>query len=243
MRKTYLSNTFLLIAELLLVLTVISCRKDKSAPAPTIDPASVNYAKLGLYELIGGTNRRVFVGISQVGTQKVNYASVFDTGSTGMTIDATGVLPASMITASGIQVPGDSISVNGITVTSQQAIITYGDQNSSIQEYGNLAYATVTIGDPSGNLTTPRIPIFIYYKIVDVSTSQPLPAHSNDVFGVGAGVSFANNKIGSPLSYFKLPAGLTNGYRIAKLNSSLFSTTGAYVPQLLYIGLTANDVY
>ena len=47
----------------------------------------------------------------------MNYFTVFDTGSAGFTIDATGILPASMITNSGIQIAGDSVTVNGITVT------------------------------------------------------------------------------------------------------------------------------
>lgn len=238
MKKLYPACLPLLIGEIFLICFAVSCKKDRSTPAP----APANFAKLGLYEVIGATNRRIYIAISQVGNQKVNYPSVFDTGSTGMTLDANGVLPASMITSSGIQVAGDSVNVNGITVTTQQAIISYGTVGSEIQEYGNLAYANVTIGDANGNVTTPRIPIFLYYKIINQNTRQQLPAHSNDVFGVGPGVSFASRAIASPLSYFKLGSGITNGFKLATLNNASFTTSGTYVSSLLYIGLTPDDI-
>lgn len=238
MKNLYFRHLPLLILETLLICFVVSCKKDRSTPAP--EP--VNFAKLGLYEVIGSTNRRVFVVISQIGTKKVNYAGVFDTGSTGMTIDANGILPASMITPDGIVVPGDSVNINGITVTTQAATISYGGVGNEIQEYGNLAYATVTIGDANGNVTTPRIPFFLYYKVLNVTTGKQLAAHSNDVFGVGPGSAFTSKSIASPLSYFKLNSGITNGFRLAMLNDASFSTTGTYVPGLLYIGLTPNDL-
>src|SRR3954462_14129866 len=143
MRKSYSLYLPLSFMILYLLVFVAACKKDKP-----IDPPITNYATLGLYELISGTNRRVFIPITKVGTVSINYASVFDTGSTGMTIDANGILPASMITSNGIVVPGDSTTVNGITVMAQQSTISYGGAGGSITtEYGNLAYAPVTIGD------------------------------------------------------------------------------------------------
>ncbi len=180
--------------------------------------------------------------ISKVGTRNVTYPLVFDTGSAGMTIDAAGILPASMITSNGITVPGDSITVNGITVTPEEAVIAFGNAQNEIQEYGNLAYTTVTVGDRNGNVTTSRIPIFLYYKIVDTQTGKKQPAHSNDVFGVGPGVSFANNAIGSPLSYFRSSAGAISGFKLATFASSGFSANGTYVSGLLTIGLVPGDI-
>src|SRR5580693_9400198 len=92
-----------------LTILIASCKKEnKSTPGPL--------ATLGLYEVNSGVNKRVFIPITKIGTQTVNYYSVFDTGSAGMTMDATGLLPASMITSSGITItPGaDSVTVNGI---------------------------------------------------------------------------------------------------------------------------------
>jgi len=207
---------------------------------PAVTPVPIG--TLGLYELDSSVYKRAFIAISKVGTVSVTYYSVFDTGSAGMTIDATGILPPAMITNSGITVAGDSVNVNGITVTSQTAIIAYGDAQSEIQEYGNLAYATVELGDQNGELTTSRIPIFLYYKIVDTQTGQKQPPHSNDVFGVGPGVSFANSAIGSPLSYFKSSTGAISGFKLAVFNNADFSVNGNYVSGLLTIGLVPADL-
>jgi len=240
MRKSYSRSLPLSLIILYLLVFVAACKKDKAITPPSI----TNYTTLGLYEYISGNNRRVFVPITKIGTVSINYASVFDTGSTGMTIDATGILPANMITSNGFVVPGDSVVVNGITVTSTQSTISYGGAGGSITtEYGNLAYAPVTIGDANGNITTSRIPIFLYYKVVDGSNNSTLPPHSNDVFGVGPGTSFASNKIGSPISYFPMPASVTNGFRLAKFPSASFTNpTPTYAPGLLVIGLTPDDL-
>jgi hypothetical protein len=240
MRKSYLACVPSLLAVLFSILFVVSCKKDPQVNPIVTEPS--NLAKLGLYEQISGINRRIFIACSKLGDQAtVNYGLVFDTGSTGLTIDASGIIPASMITTNGFVIPGDSIVVNGITITSQQAVITYGSVNSNISEYGNLAYTTVTIGDGNGNTTTPRIPIFLYYKIVD-NTGKQLSAHAADVFGVGPGVSSTSRKIGSPLSYFKLANNVASGFRLAKLNSSNFGNSATYTPSLLTIGLTPNDM-
>lgn len=241
MRKIYsIYLRFCTCGLFLATLLMASCKKDHtSTPTPVAKPI----ATLGLYEVDSGIYKRIFIPVSKVGTQgDTTYYSVFDTGSTGMTIDATGLIPASMITKNGITVAGDSVNVNGITITSQTAVISYGNTQSEIQEFGNLAYAPVTIGDQNGSTTTSRIPIFLYYKIVDVSTGKNQPAHSNDVFGVGPGVSFANSAIGSPLSYFKTSGEVTSGFKLAKLNNASFSSNGTYVSDLLTIGLVPDDL-
>lgn len=240
MRKSYLTYVTALLAVLFLNLFIVSCKKDPQVNPIVTQPS--NLAKLGLYEQISGINRRIFIACSKLGSQAtLNYGLVFDTGSTGLTIDANGIIPASMITTNGFVIPGDSVVVNGITITSQQAVISYGSVNSNISEYGNLAYTTVTIGDGNGNITTPRIPIFLYYKIVDNNGKQ-LSAHAADVFGVGPGVSSTSRKIGSPLSYFKLDNNVASGFRLAKLNIANFGNSATYTPNLLTIGLTPNDL-
>ncbi|HEY2581731.1 MAG TPA: hypothetical protein VGI43_07995 [Mucilaginibacter sp.] len=241
MKKIYPNNTLLFFVTIFTALLISSCRKDHNNPVP-VNPAPAPLATLGLYEVDSSIYKRVFIAITQVGTQKVNYFNVFDTGSAGMTIDATGILPASMITNSGIQVAGDSVVVNGITVTSQEAVMAFGNAQSQTQEYGNLAYATVKIGDQNGSITTSRIPMFLYYKVVDVTTGQKQPPHSNDIFGVGPGVSYANSLIGSPLSYFSPKNGGINGYKLALLSKSGFSLNGTYVSDLLTIGLVPDDI-
>jgi hypothetical protein len=240
MIKAYPRYIPLFIIAVYILVFAAACKKDKKEEPPVI----TNFATLGMYEYMNGNARRVFLAITKVGDVTVNYASIFDTGSTGMTIDAHGILPASMITSSGIIVANDSVNINGITVTSQQAEMAYGGGGSSeTREYGNLAYATVTIGNANGSVTTSRIPIFLYYKAVDITNNVPLPAHSIDVFGVGPGFSYASKKIGSPLSYFKMPANVTNGFKLAKFPAASFTNPDpTYVPGLLTIGLTPTDL-
>ena len=125
------------------------------------------------------------MNVSKVGTQTVNDGLVFDTGSGGMVIDAEGILPKSMITSSGFNVKaGDSIVVDGITITSQASIVEYGADDSTITKaYGNLAYANLTLGDENGSVVIKRVPFLLYYKGVDAQGNE-LPAHYFDVMGV-----------------------------------------------------------
>ncbi len=242
MKKIYFNYLLLSACGLFLSILIASCHKDpKVKPGP---PAAQPFAKIGLYEIDSSIYRRIFIPVSQVGTvDSINYL-VFDTGSSGMSIDAKGLLPASMITSSGITVAGDSVNVNGITVTSQSGYIAFGNTQSELREYGNLAYAIVKIGDSRGSVTTSRIPFFLYYKIQDVTSGGVLPPHSNDVFGVGPGVSFANTRIGSPLSYFSTANanGTTNGFKLATLNAADFTLNAIYVSDLLTIGLVPSDL-
>ena len=240
MIKNYSGGFLAGVVAVFLTLFVISCKKDNNqTPAPT-GPQPI--ARLGLYKLASsdGTLKRVYIPVTKVGTSTGSWYSTFDTGSSGMTIDASGILPASMITANGLTVPGDSVVVNGITVTNQQATLTYGDANDETQEFGNLALAPITIGDKNGSYTTVRIPIFIYYKVVDLTTGKTLAAHSNDVFGVGPGNSFANLTIASPLSYIRSSATST-GFKLAALGTDGFTTHYVYAANLLSIGLLPTD--
>jgi hypothetical protein len=239
MEKIYRGNFQLIIWGLFLIVLIASCKKDHT-PAPT--PAPKPIATLGLYELQSTIYRRVIIPISQVGTVKKTYYSIFDTGSSAMTIDAEGLIPASMITSAGITIPGDSLVVNDITVTKQTATLTFGDATNGTKEYGNLAYAIITIGDANGSVTTKRIPFFMYYKAVDLTSGKNLDAHSNDVFGVGPNNRFKNLSIASPLSYFTTSANVTQGFKLSKFNKTSFSTNGTYVADLLTIGLVPDDL-
>jgi len=243
MKKSYLKTQYKVLILLVVGLFAVSCKKDPQVNPGITNTNPANYATLGMYEQTSTGARRIFIACSKLGDiVTANYGLVFDTGSTGMTIDATDILPASMITTDGFQLSGDSMVVSGITITSQKAIISYGGVDGAISEYGNLAYAKVTIGDGHGNITTPRIPFFLYYKVVNLTTGKQLAAHSADVFGVGPGVSANSRSIGSPLSYFKLNSNITNGFRLARLNSTNFLSAATYTANLLYIGLTSADL-
>ncbi|MFB9843641.1 pepsin/retropepsin-like aspartic protease family protein [Mucilaginibacter ginsenosidivorans] len=226
-------------ALLLVIAAAYSCKKDNTKPQNT--NTTVNPVVMGLYEYAIDTNKRVFIPITKIGTNTTAYYGIFDTGSTGMTIDAHDLIPASMITSTGIQFTGDSTVVNGITITSQTSTISYGNSLSLTKEYGNLAYASVTIGNSDGSFTVKRLPFFLYYKIVS-GTGTVYPAHSNDVFGVGPGVSYTSSKIASPLSYFDTGSNLTSGFKLATLSMAQFNSNGNYVSSLLTVGLTSSDL-
>ncbi|HTD98003.1 MAG TPA: hypothetical protein VK668_01900 [Mucilaginibacter sp.] len=237
MKNNYIGFRLQLFSILVITVLAASCKKD-SAPKTSV---TVTPVTLPLIEYGTTQGKRVFIPITKVGDQTVNYYSVFDTGSSGMTIDANGILPASMITSAGITVAGDSVVVNGITVTSKKATISFGDKTSLTKQYGNLAYAPITIGDSHGNLSIKRIPIFLYYKVTDVNGKQ-LAVHANDVFGVGPGTSYSFSAITSPLRAFTTGGSVSSGFKMAIFNSTYFTSTGTYVPGLLTIGLTSSDL-
>jgi hypothetical protein len=231
-------NLLWLFGWVIIITLANSCSKDKIVVKPTV---TNNQVTLGLYQYGADSGRRVFIPITKVGTQSVNYLSVFDTGSAGMTLDAHDIVPASMITGSGFNFTGDSVVVNGITITSQQSVVSYGNNTGSTKEYGNLAYAPVTIGDQNGNTTAKRVPIFLYYKVVSSGKTVTV-THTLDVFGVEPGTSAANTAINSPLNYFNNNSVVTDGFRLAALQSNKFGIQPAYVAGLLTIGLTSSDL-
>lgn len=238
MGKVYAGYRPLIVGGLILTLMIASCKKDKKI-TPVV-PA-VPIATLGLYEVQSTLYRRVFIGVA-VGTVTKVYYTVFDTGSSAMTMDAKGLIPDAMITDNGFTITGDSLLANGITVTKKTATLTYGDATAGIKEYGNLAYATLTIGDENGSTTTKRIPFFLYYKAVDTQTGTKLDAHENDVFGVGPNTRFSNLDIASPLSYFDMKNGLTQGFKLSKFDKAQYTSNGTFVKDLLTIGLVPDDI-
>lgn len=240
MGKIYSFHTLFNTGALFFVLLSVSCKKEHTV-TPVQTPAKP-IATLGLYEYQSTLFRRVFIPITQVGNVTTNYLTVFDTGSSAMTLDADGLIPASLITSSGITITGDSLVVNGITVTKQTATLTYGDATAGLREYGNLAYATIKMGDANGSLTTKRIPFFMYYKAVDLQTGKADDPHQDDVFGVGPNTRFSNFNIASPLSYFTTPDNVTQGFKLSRFDKAAYSINPTYVANLLTIGLVPADL-
>ncbi|MCR8560913.1 hypothetical protein KXD93_24865 [Mucilaginibacter sp. BJC16-A38] len=220
-----------------------SCKKESTNKTNnTVTTPAVPIATLGLYEVQSSIYRRVYIGVA-VGTSKTVFYSVFDTGSSAMTLQADSTfIPKSMFNDNGFIIPNDSLNVNGITITKQTATLAYGDNTSGTKEFGNLAYAKVTIGDENGSVTTKRIPFFLYYKAIDTQTGKALDPHENDVFGVGPYNKFQNLSIASPLSYFDLPANVTQGFKLSKFVQTSYSGNGTYVRDLLTIGLVPDDL-
>ena len=249
MRENFPLKRLLFVSASLLLLFIASCKKDNNnqvKPTPVVTDATPT--KFGLYEADSSIYKLLYTYVSKIGTQDVSnsdYSLVFDTGSGGFVIDANGILPSSMITSTGFNFSGDSTVVDGITIYNQKATIEYGDDaNTTDKVYGNLAYASVTFGDENGNIVIKRLPFFLYYKAVDGNNKQFGP-HEFDVLGVSPeyDAAFQNNAyVTSPFSYFDPGTGLTKGFKMAALGTNNFSLYGNYVPGVVTLGLTADDL-
>jgi len=243
MRKKYTLKALPVLSTLFLLLVLASCSKKENNTKPA--PVTATPTELGLYEADSAEYRELIVAITQVGTQPVDDGLVFDTGSGGMVLDASGTVPPAMITTSGFNFTGDSTVVNGITITNQTSTLEYGaDSATTTTVYGNLAYAAVTVGDQNGSFVIKRLPFCLYYKAVD-ATGETLPVHYFDTFGVNDEYIYfspGNNYITSPFSYYNPGTGLTRGFKLAALGTSNFSLEGTYVPNVVTIGLTSTDV-
>jgi len=238
------------IAAGIVCIAFASCKKDKKS-VPDATPA-----KISLFEYKDSVDAadvyyRIFIPITKVGTKTVNYDEVFDTGSAGLTLGAKGIIPSTIYSTNGFNFTGDSVVVagTGITITSKTAVMEYGDAISGTNVYGNVAYASITIGDPStGSVTIKRVPFFLYYKVLDLdngtSTMDPdTSGHGADIFGVSPEYSYASTLIQSPLSYYTPGTGLTNGFKIAKLiKTDFINLQGVYEQSLLTVGLTSADL-
>ena len=243
MKKIYLFKNPLLISVSFLLLIIASCKKDNKSTQ--VAPPMATPTKLALIEADSSIYKLLFINVEKIGTQTYNYELLFDTGSGGMVIDATDIVPASMISSTGFTFTGDSTVVNGITITKQTSTIQYGDNTSTTDKvYGNLAYASITIGDQNGTIAIKRVPFFLYYKAVDSKGSQYSP-HEYDTFGVSDeyDLTFANNvNISSPFSYFTPGNGLTKGFKMAPLSIANFTYQGNSVPGAITLGLTPSDL-
>jgi hypothetical protein len=241
--KHFNSSPYFVLVSVLL-LAVASCSKNNNNNF-TNTIVNATPVKVGLYEADSSIYYELYTDISQIGTSNTEYDLLFDTGSGGMVVDAQGVVPASMVTSTGFNITGDSVTVNGITILNQKSTIVYGDDdNSTSKVYGNLAYTNVTIGDAAGNIVIKRLPFFLYYKAVD-NNNNAYVSHYFDTFGVSSDydISFPNGVIiQSPLSYFTPGTGLTKGFKMAALGTNNFSLNGNYIEGAFTVGLTAADL-
>ncbi len=230
---------------LFILCALMSCKKDNmNTNNNSHNQTTATPTKLGLYETDSAEYKEVIVAVSKVGSQSIDYGLIFDTGSGGMVIDAQGLVPASMITSSGFTFTGDSTVVNGITITNQTSTLQYGADNSTLTTvYGNLAYASVTLGDQGENVVVKRLPFCLYYKAVDAN-GKTLGAHYFDTFGANSEYIYFSGGayITSPLSYFNPGNGLTKGFKMATLGTANFSLAGTYVPGVVTLGLTSSDI-
>src|ERR1700761_8257278 len=107
-----------------LIIALSSCKKDsKPSKTAVVDGTPVS---VGLFEYSSdGINNRILIPISKVGTKNVNFDGIFDTGSTGLSIGARGIIDSNLIVDGKISITGDSIVSNGVTITNQTSTMAY----------------------------------------------------------------------------------------------------------------------
>lgn len=129
---------------------------------------------------------RLFIFVTAVGSQAVQMPLAFDTGSSGIALNALAIFPSALVNASGfVFSPGETVATyENVTVTNQQGTRSYGGTNGHTL-IGNIGYATVTFGDSLGSLTTQVMPVFLYFAIKSNVNGVLVPMPTQDGwFGV-----------------------------------------------------------
>ncbi|UVK53527.1 hypothetical protein DBIPINDM_007027 [Mesorhizobium sp. AR02] len=160
----------------------------------------------------------LYVQVLSLGNHTVNQPILFDTGSSGMTIECQSVLPAEICSDTGIKITHD-LEIDGIRVSTQQAVMNYG----TYDEYGNIAYARVTFGSPKSPVSTDTtIPFLIRYKQVRRSTGEIVggPLWPKGIFGISpVGGGGPDRMIKSPLALVSVGPGLDRGYYLSPIGA------------------------
>ncbi|SEW53379.1 hypothetical protein [Chitinophaga arvensicola] len=245
-----------------LLLTACS-KKDDLANMPdpvptTTTPLNVITQPVTLNLLMvndGGYVKRLLMPITQIGSKTVNLKTVFDTGSEGMVLNAGAVLPQEMITQNGIDLKGQtSLTIDGITITNARDSTSYGEPPYTRKYYGQIAYATMVLGDDAGNVTTREMSVFLVYNGIKTATGKHAPLDPDPMVD---GICGVNNQVISnadrvasrsqmkgPFSYLDYGAGVNAGMSLSALNAiqnaDVINQSGSriiYSAPLLQVGI------
>jgi len=160
--------------------------------------------------------RMLFVRLLKLGDKKVNQPLLFDTGSSGVTIDCKVVLPKKLCSDDGIKIDKDT-EIDGIVVTTEKVTAVYGGYT----EFGNLAKARLSFGDTKRPAeTTEAIAVLIRYKGIRNSDGKVVggPLWPLGTFGVSpVGGIGAGRQITSPMASVALSGELRRGYLLAPI--------------------------
>jgi hypothetical protein len=195
--------------------------------------------------------RRLYLPIRYIGTDRVKLKVVFDTGSQGLILDAKRLLPASLVADTGIVIGDkDSLVLNGITVTRTKTKSRYGGTRSY---YGNIAYASIVIGDKMGQVRTKRMPFILVYNGVYDLTGKPaqVDQHCDGIAGVSsggemkAGPVLKRENVVSPFNYLSYGNRIEAGFILAPLDQvkweRVSSMEGTSAVPLLTLGITEQE--
>lgn len=183
----------------------------------------------------------VYVPIRSVGNRRVGFPILLDTGSAGMTIECSLVLPKSLCSVDGIRIDRE-LELDGVTVTTQQIVSRYG----TYDEYGHLAYAEVAFGDADRPVRTQRMPLLIRYKKVCRTTGEIVggPLWPKGIFGVAPVLGQVDGLLVSPIDQVGLPDGLHRGFHLSPFGETWAICTNELgdcpTVDALHIGLDDN---
>lgn len=255
------------------VLTALSACDNANNPDTTASASSSTVSApvtLNIYSVAATTENpaRLFINVSAVGGASVTLPLALDTGSAGVTLNALKIFPSDLVNATGFIFPPNqtSLQYQGITVTNQQGTRTYGGSTGKT-EIGNIGYATVTIGDPGGTLTTNTIPVFLYYAVTNNSSDeQAAPQTQQGWFGINdsanlitiagtnkpaagypacSSTSFGSCYVVSPLKYLTYASSLDAGFFLspAPLQScDILAEGSCSAVAALTVGLTSTAI-
>ena len=188
--------------------------------------------------------RMLYLRLLRLGAKRVNQPLLFDTGSSGVTIDCKVVLPSALCSPDGIRIDKDT-EVNGIVVTTEKVLAVYGGYT----EYGQVARARLTFGDAARPAETSEvIAVLIRYKKVRNSDGKVVggPLWPLGTFGVSPiGGIGSDQSIRSPIGSVALSSSLHRGYRLDPIgrNWKICTNERKNCPTIhsLYIGLSEQD--
>lgn len=241
-----------------LIFVLNSCRKNDATLSADQASTSVISSPVVL-DLLPAQNqsagdRRLFMPVVQVGTNKTGFTLIFDTGSEGIVFSATALFPASLIADTGMVINSpDSAVIDGITITSVKVSSTYGEPPATRTFYGNIAYASMVLGDQAGSVITERLPFMLVYKGVNNQTGAAVAvdSSSNGIAGVissgftageASAIVTTRANIKSPLNYLDYSGNVYAGFMLEPLSGIGWTATpsNATTPasKLLTIGLT-----
>lgn len=213
--------------------------------ASIVSPVRINLMPGQNMKTLG---RRLYLPIRYIGAAKVKLRVVFDTGSQGLILDAKRLLPASLVADTGIVIGDkDSLVLDGITVTRNKTKSRYGGTRSYD---GNIAYASIVIGDKMGQVRTKRMPFILVYHGVYDQTGKPaqVDQHCDGIAGVSsggelkAGLVMKRENVVSPFNYLSFGNRVEAGFILAPLDQvkweRVSSMEGKSAVPLLTVGIT-----
>jgi hypothetical protein len=182
-----------------------ACDDHNSTPSVRATELIQAPISIDLYPVNEPLNPRLFVLVI-AGSENEAIPLAFDTGSSGVTLNALKILPDSMVDSGGFKFPDgvDTLTYRGITITKTAAMRMYGGPTGRTQ-IGNIGFASISFGNFHGAVDTRSMPVLLYYSEVETDDGGPVPSDDPQEgwFGVNSGADLLIvNGVSEPASSF-----------------------------------------